>query len=98
MRLMNRMGRLLLAAVLCAASGAATAQEILRASALEREFAHIASSSDGKVGVAAVHLGTGESAYLNPGEPYPMASTYKVAIAAKLLQRVDAGELTLGQM
>jgi len=77
---------------------AASAQEIPRAAALEEEFARIASSSDGTVGVAAVHLGTGESAYLNPGEPYPMASTYKVAIAAKLLQRVDAGELALDQM
>lgn len=98
MRRMNGTGRVVLVAVVCASAGIATAQEISRAAVLEREFARIASSSDGKVGVAAVHLGTGESAYLNPGEPYPMASTYKVAIAAKLLQRVDAGEITLGQM
>lgn len=95
---MNAPNHLVLVAVVCAASWSAATQEISRATVLEREFARIAASSDGKVGVAAVHLGTGESAYLNPGEPYPMASTYKVAIAAKLLQRVDAGELTLGQM
>ncbi len=84
--------------IFCFLAAAAHAQTVERAAALEREFARIAASSDGKVGVAAVHLGTGESAYLNPGESYPMASTYKVAIAAKLLQRVDAGELALNQM
>ncbi len=76
----------------------ARAEDVVRAATLEREFARIAATTEGRVGVAAVHLGTGESAYLNPGEAYPMASSYKVAIAAKLLQRVDAGELKLDQM
>lgn len=85
-------------AVAFLATAAVSTQEVPRAAVLEQEFARIASTFSGKVGVAAVHLGTGESAYLNPGEPYPMASTYKVPIAVKLLQRVDAGEITLGQM
>lgn len=87
-----------LCVAVCLMAAVVVAQEVPRAAALEQEFARLAAASDGKVGVAAVHLGTGESAYLNPGEAYPMASTYKVAIAARLLQRVDAGEITLGQM
>jgi beta-lactamase class A len=78
--------------------GAAFGEDVQRAVGLEREFARIAQTTPGKVGVAAIHLGTGEAAYLNPGEGYPMASTYKVAIAVRLLQRVDAGELAIDQL
>ena len=49
------------------------------------------------MGVAAIHIESGRAAYLNPDEPFPMASTYKVPIAAQLLHRVDQGELTLSQ-
>ena len=40
----------------------------------------------------------GRSAFLNPDETFPMASTYKVPIAVQLLHRVDRGELRLSKM
>lgn len=65
---------------------------------LEREIARIADLSAGKVGVAAVHLETGRAIYHNLGEPFPMASSYKVPIAVQLLTRVDRGELRLDSL
>ncbi len=62
---------------------------------LERELARIATLTDGKVGVAALHLQTGRGAYLNADEPFPMASTYKVPIAVELLTRVERGAIRL---
>lgn len=65
---------------------------------LTAEFARLEALSGGTMGVAAIHLETGRSAYLNPREAYPMASSYKVPIAVCLLQRVDAGEIDLTDM
>ena len=65
---------------------------------LERELARLAKVSGGTMGVAAIHIESGRSAFLNPDETFPMASTYKVAIAAQLLHRVDQGELRLSKM
>ena len=63
--------------------------------ALERELARLGMLSGGTMGVAAVHLESGRSAWLNADESFPMASTYKVPIAARLLDMVDNGELSL---
>jgi beta-lactamase class A len=63
--------------------------------ALERELARLGMLSGGTMGVAAVHLESGRSAWLNADESFPMASTYKVPIAARLLDMVDNGELNL---
>lgn len=76
----------------------ARGEDAARAVVLEREFARIAEGAQGRVGVAAIHLGTGEAAFLNPAEGYPMASTFKVPIAVRLLQRVDMHELALDQL
>ena len=65
---------------------------------LEREVARLAEASGGTVGVAAIHLETGQSVYLNGDERFPMASTYKVPIAVQLLTRVDRGEIALADM
>ncbi len=66
---------------------------------LERELARLAKlTTDGTVGVAAIHLETGRRVSLNNGERYPMASTFKVPIAVQLLTLVDAGRLRLDQM
>lgn len=62
---------------------------------LEREIARLAALIDGQVGVAALHLETGRAVHLNPDEPFPMASTYKVPIAVQLLTRVERGEVSL---
>ena len=64
---------------------------------LEQEFARFEASSGGTMGIAALHLESGRSAWLNPDEAFPMASTYKVPIAVRLLSMVDDGELALDQ-
>jgi beta-lactamase class A len=65
---------------------------------LEAEITRLTAIAGGKVGVAAVHLETGREVVLNRGEPFPMASTYKVPIAVQLLTRVDSGALRLDSM
>jgi beta-lactamase class A len=65
---------------------------------LARELARLEPISEGAMGVAAVHVETGRAVYLNPDEPFPMASTYKVPIAVQLLTRVDHGEIALTDM
>ena len=65
---------------------------------LEKELARLAKVSGGTMGVAAIHIESGRSAFLNADEIFPMASTYKIAIAAQLLHRVDRGERRLSKM
>ena len=62
------------------------------------EIERLAESSGGTVGVGALHVESGRSVWLNPDEPFPMASTYKVPIALQLLTRVDRGEISLTDM
>ena len=49
----------------------------------------------GKIGFAALHLETGARLAVNEGERFPMASTFKIPIAALLLALVDQGRATL---
>lgn len=65
------------------------------AEALDREIGRIAERTGAAVGVSARHLGTGEEIAYQAGLRFPMASTYKVAIAACALRRVDRGDLEL---
>jgi len=65
---------------------------------LEREIARLALGAGGPVGAAATHLETGRKVQLRGRERFPMASSYKVPIAVRLLERVDRGELRLDQM
>jgi beta-lactamase class A len=67
-------------------------------SRLEAEMTRLAAIAGGKVGVAAIHLETGREVVLNRGEPFPMASTFKVPIAVQLLTKVDSGTLRLDSM
>jgi beta-lactamase class A len=67
-------------------------------SALEAEIARIAATAGGKVGVSARHLESALAVSLNGTEMYPMASTFKIAVAGALLTQVDAGRLSLEQM
>lgn len=62
---------------------------------LEREFQRLSALAEGTVGVAAVHLESGQSAWLHADQAFPMASTYKVPIAVQWLRRVQAGETSL---
>lgn len=52
----------------------------------------------GRIGVAAQEIGGDKVIALNGDETFAMASTYKVAIATTVLDRVDKGELSLDQL
>lgn len=65
---------------------------------IEKEIENLASLAGGTVGVCALHIESNQKLTLNASESFPMASTYKIAMAARLLQLVEAGELTPDQM
>jgi beta-lactamase class A len=65
--------------------------------ALERTIARIAGEAGGTVGVAALHVESGQRVALNADRPFPMQSVYKLPIAIGFLRRVDAGEARLDQ-
>ena len=80
-------------------AGVLLAQQTAEApSKLAAEIARLEQLSGGVIGVAAVHLESGERVYHNRDMKFPMASTYKVPIAVQLLHRVDHGELALDSM
>ncbi len=49
------------------------------------------------LGVSALHLESGERIRLRSSERFPMASTFKVAVAIKVLDLVDRGALSLSR-
>lgn len=64
-------------------------------SSFESQLAAIANASQGRIGVAAVDLGTGRTVSVLGNQPFPMASTSKLAIVATFLQGVDQGKYSL---
>ena len=69
------------------------------AATLQAEIHRIAVPSGGEVGVAAWRIdGRGPRVLVNADASFPMASTFKVAVAGALLAKVDAGELALDHM
>lgn len=66
-------------------------------SRLLAELSRFASLSDGTVGVALRDLQSGETLGVNNDTLFPMASTYKVAVAATILSLADDGELSLDE-
>jgi beta-lactamase class A len=77
---------------------AAPAAESGASSRLAAAFAQLAKQTDGTVGVAVQRVGGKDMTVLNAGTTFPMASTFKIAVAGAILARVDKGELTLGQL
>jgi Beta-lactamase class A len=66
---------------------------------VQAEIQRIAKSAAGQVGLAAWRLeGHGPRVLLNGDEAFPMASTFKVAVAGALLAKIDAGTLSLETM
>ncbi|HMN46486.1 MAG TPA: class A beta-lactamase [Povalibacter sp.] len=66
---------------------------------IEAEIQRLAVIGGGTVGVAAWRIdGQGPRVLVNAGERFPMASTFKIAVAGALLAQVDAGRLDLQQM
>lgn len=102
--------RLLSALLLCAAvtthaqpfhidtATAAAAAHPPALAALEAEVRRLTTHMDGDVGVAAVDLASGAGFSVNGDEPFPMASTIKVAIAGAALHEIDSGRLALTDM
>ncbi|GAB3882057.1 class A beta-lactamase [Spirosoma agri] len=64
---------------------------------LRSQLERTASAAQGKVGVAATLLETGESIALQGDQRFPMQSVYKLPIAMVALHLVDQGKLTLDQ-
>lgn len=63
---------------------------------VQAEIQRIGIAAEGEVGVAAWRLdGRGPRVLLNADEPFPMASTFKVAVAGAVLAKVDAGILKI---
>ncbi|HUE80332.1 MAG TPA: serine hydrolase [Sphingomicrobium sp.] len=62
---------------------------------LERQLAVLAASHPADVGVAALDLKTGELVSVRGDEPFPMASTVKIAVAANYLAQVEHGRRSL---
>ena len=58
---------------------------------LERAIAKIAEAAEGKVGVGALLLETGDAAYLERDRHFAMQSVYKLPIAMAVAQQVDTG-------
>ena len=66
-----------------------------RADALEYQLASLAEASHGRIGVAALDLDTGRTVSVLGDQPFPMASTSKIAIVATFLAGVDQGRFRL---
>ena len=67
--------------------------------ALEAESERLGQAAGGRVGVAAWRLdGEGPRVLVNGDEPFPMASTFKVAVAGAVLAAVEAETLDLAGM
>jgi beta-lactamase class A len=64
---------------------------------LEDRWSEIAAMAEGRVGVAAEILETGERVALRGGEAFPMQSVFKFPIAMAVLAEIDAGRLELDQ-
>jgi beta-lactamase class A len=65
---------------------------------LRAEIARFEKKTGGSVGVSAVHLESCQSFYYNKDIRFPMASTYKIPVAVKLLSLVEKGEIQLSDM
>ena len=73
------------------------APSLQKSRSLHLQIARIARLAQGRVGVAATVLETGEGAELDGGGRFPMQSVYKLPIAMALLRRVEEGRLRLDQ-
>jgi len=73
----------------------ALAEAPLRYRTLEQQLSYLVAANPGNVGIAALDLNTGELVSVLGDEPFPMASTVKVAIAANYLSQVEFGRRSL---
>ncbi len=59
---------------------------------LVESFARLEKDSDGRLGVAVLDTGSGDSVGYRKDERFAMCSTFKMLLAAAVLERVDAGK------
>ena len=62
---------------------------------LEQQLVSLLSNKTSDVGISALDLRTGEMVSIKGDEPFPMASTVKIAVAAIYLAQVEHGRRTL---
>ncbi|MDB5671275.1 MAG: serine hydrolase [Alphaproteobacteria bacterium] len=87
----------LLACLSAFAAQPAWAQASPQLRSVEQRLAAMAAENPGEYGIAALDLATGETISFNGNQPFPMASTVKIAVAATYLAEVDAGRRTLDE-
>lgn len=63
--------------------------------ALEHQLSSLLANKSSDVGIAALDLRTGEMVSIKGDEPFPMASTVKIAVAAIYLAQVEHGRRSL---
>lgn len=73
----------------------ALAEALPPLNSLEQRLAALATENPGEYGFAALDLETGATVAFNGDQPFPMASTMKIAVAAAYLAEVDAGRRRL---
>jgi beta-lactamase class A len=73
-------------------------QQTRSRAAAEAELARIVAPLGGEVGIMAVHLDSGLTLSLNANDAFPMASTFKIAVAGAVLAQVESGRLSLTQL
>lgn len=84
-----------LASAFVPASATASSPELM---GLERQLSTLVAERPGDYGIAALDLRNGSLVSINGDNPFPMASTVKLAIAAAYLADVDQGRRTLNDL
>ncbi|WP_298470198.1 serine hydrolase [uncultured Erythrobacter sp.] len=69
--------------------------EAVYANGFEQRIAELANGDNGRIGVAAMDLATGEQIMVLGDQLFPMASTSKIAVAAAYLEMVEQGKYSL---
>ncbi|MEQ5788369.1 serine hydrolase [Erythrobacter sp. NFXS35] len=69
--------------------------EAIYANSFAQRIAELADPAQGRIGVAAVDLTTGEEIMVLGDQMFPMASTSKIAVAATFLEMVEQGRYSL---
>ena len=69
--------------------------EAIYASSFEARIAELANPAQGRIGVAAIDLATGEEVMILGDQLFPMASTSKIAVAGTFLEMVEQGRYSL---
>jgi beta-lactamase class A len=91
-----------IAGTLAAVDAATPSRFLLAASrrrfgSLPASLAQLEKDNNGRLGVAVLDIGSGESSGHRTGERFAMCSTFKMLLAAAVLERVDAGKESLAR-